>query len=119
MKLLKLVGLITTIACILLVYGAVHAQNPSIAAKPKAEPAIKVSDQDKAELKQASDQYSQLAQSQATLQAQLDAVTARMSSLQSGLAAKFNRLCAKAKVDPDLYQWTKDLDGIELKPVAK
>jgi uncharacterized protein YhaN len=119
MKLLKIIGLITVLFCMLCMWEAVHAQNASIAAKPKAEPAIKVSDQDKAELKQASDQYSQLAQTQATLEAQLDAVKARRASLESGFAAKFNRLCAKAKVDPDLYQWTKDLDGIELKPVAK
>jgi hypothetical protein len=117
MKLLRLVGIITLILCALCMWEAVHAQNPSIAAKPKTEPAIKLTDQDKAEMRQVSDQYSQLAQNKVTLQAQLDAVNAQMNSLQSGLAAKFNHLCAKAKLDPDLYQWTKDLDGIELKPV--
>lgn len=116
MKLFKIIGLIMVILCVLLIWEAVHAQN-SIAAKPKAGPAIKLTDQDKAEMKQVSDQYSQLAQNKVTLQAQLDAVNAQMNSLQSGLAAKFNHLCAKAKLDPDLYQWTKDLDGIELKPV--
>jgi len=100
-----------TVALICLVVVDGFPQNKDGAA-PKAESVVKLTEQDKAEIKQVNEQFKLLI-------AQDEAIQAKINALQSGLAAKFNHLCAKAKLDPDLYQWTKDLDGIELKAAPK
>jgi hypothetical protein len=42
---------------------------------------------------------------------------AREKQIQALLAVQFNRACAKAKLDPDLYEWTENLDGLRVKPL--
>lgn len=39
----------------------------------------------------------------------------QMNTARNGIAAQFNRFCAKQKLDPDAYEWNDDLSGIRKK----